>query len=58
MADFSHLVSSKVNLGLVQELVCSELLNILEICEGPKVKEQSKYFLIAFTIIILGFDVG
>ncbi|CRL07306.1 CLUMA_CG020285, isoform A [Clunio marinus] len=37
MADFSHLVTSKVNIGLVQELACNELLNILDKCEGTKV---------------------
>lgn len=37
MTDFAHLVTSKVNIGLVQELVCNELLEILEKCEGTKV---------------------
>lgn len=38
MTDFAHLVTSKVNVGLVQELACNELLEILEKCEGTKVK--------------------
>lgn len=38
MTDFSHLVTSKVNIGLVQELACNELLEILDKCEGTKVK--------------------
>jgi hypothetical protein len=38
MADFTHLTTSKVNIGLVQELACNELLEILEKCEGTKVK--------------------
>lgn len=37
MTDFSHLVTSKVNIGLVQELACNELLEILDKCEGTKV---------------------
>lgn len=38
MTDFSHLVTSKVNIGLVQELACNELLEILDKCEGTKVR--------------------
>lgn len=41
MTDFSHLVTSKVNIGLVQELFCNELLEILDKCEGTKVKFNS-----------------
>lgn len=37
MTDFVHLTTSKVNIGLVQELACNELLDILDKCEGTKV---------------------
>lgn len=37
MTDFVHLTTSKVNIGLVQELACNELLEILDKCEGTKV---------------------
>lgn len=37
MTDFTHLVSSKVNLAIVQEQALSELIEILEKCEGTKV---------------------
>jgi hypothetical protein len=38
MGDFSHLVTQKVNLALVQELALNELIEILDRCEGTKVK--------------------
>ena len=39
MTDFTHLVTSKVNICLVQELACNELLEILDKCDGTKVKK-------------------
>jgi hypothetical protein len=44
MSDFSHLQSSKVNLGLVQEQALNELIEILEKCEGTKVNEEENLF--------------
>lgn len=38
MSDFSHLTSYKVNAGLLQELACNELIEILSKCEGTKVR--------------------
>lgn len=38
MNEFSHLVSTKVNLALVQEQALNELIEILDRCEGTKVK--------------------
>ena len=37
MGDFSHLVSSKVNLALLQEQALNDLIDILDRCEGTKV---------------------
>jgi hypothetical protein len=62
MSDFSHLVSSKVNLALLQEQALNDLIDILDRCEGTKVKFE------IFTIFSIlskflfnfnkGFDVG
>lgn len=38
MGDFSHLITSKVNLALIQEQALNELITILDGCEGTKVK--------------------
>lgn len=38
MSDFSHLTTFKVNLGLLQELACNELIEILNKCDGTKVE--------------------
>lgn len=40
MSDYSHLTTLKVNLGLVQELACNELIEILNKCEGTKVNSS------------------
>jgi hypothetical protein len=40
MGDFSHLVSSKVNLALIQEQALNELIDILDRCEGTKVNSK------------------
>lgn len=37
MGDFSHLVSPKVNLALLQEQALNDLIDILDRCEGTKV---------------------
>ncbi|CAG9808626.1 unnamed protein product [Chironomus riparius] len=37
MSEFSHLVSSKVNLALLQEQALNDLIDILDRCEGTKV---------------------
>lgn len=38
MTDFSHLISQKVNVALVQETALNELIEIFDRCEGTKVK--------------------
>lgn len=61
MTDFAHLVTSKVNIGLIQEMACNELLNILDRCEGTKVKRlkstrgRKNFF---YQFLTLGSDVG
>ena len=52
MTDFAHLVTSKVNVGLIQELACNELLEILDKCEGTKVNlENIQKFLIFLSVL-------
>lgn len=60
MGDFSHLVSSKVNLALIQEQALNELIDILDRCEGTKVIFDIFYNLhfLSKTIFNSGFDVG
>lgn len=35
------MVTSKVNVGLVQELACNELMEILDKCDGTKVRKEN-----------------
>jgi hypothetical protein len=58
MTDFAHLVTSKVNIGLVQELACNELLEILDKCEGTKVKSSKSSPFLFLSISFPGSDVG
>lgn len=63
MSDFSHLVSSKVNLALLQEQALNDLIDILDRCEGTKVIFKNfnnlNYLpIINFCLTFKGFNVG
>lgn len=65
MNDFSHLISSKVNLALVQELALNELIEILNRCDGTKVNKVKIFenkiesqIIYLIKLSILGSNVG
>lgn len=43
----SHLSGGRLNISLLQECMRKELLNLLQLCEGPKVSKSIKSLSIA-----------
>lgn len=39
----SHLSGGRLNVALVQEAMRKDFLNLLQLCEGPKVSNFAKY---------------